>query len=274
MKVREAIAPAAARLTQCSDTPRLDAELLMACALGVAREAMLLSDQSFPTPPAFDRLVDRRAAGEPVAYIIGHREFWTIDLLVGPAVLIPRPDTETLIEAALENFASRAPKHILDLGTGSGALLLAALDQWPTAQGLGIDASKEALDVAEANARRLGLAGRAMFRIGDWARDLDARFDLVLCNPPYVEEGADLPRDVADWEPREALFAGPDGLNAYRVLAPQIPRLMAPGGIACVEIGAAQEQSAASLFAAEGLDVACRHDLGGRPRCLVVRQPI
>jgi len=273
MKVREAIAAGAARLAEGSDTPRLDAELLMARALGLTREELLLSDQSFPTPPRFEQLVERRAAGEPVAYIVGRRAFWTIDLAVAPGVLIPRPDTETLIEAALDHFGDRVPKRILDLGTGSGALLLAALDQWPGAQGLGIDASQAALDIAGANAHRLGLEKRASFRLGDWAEGLDQRFDLILCNPPYVEDGADLPRDIFEWEPREALFAGPDGLDAYRELAPQVGRLIATGGLACVEIGATQEIGAEALFAAQGLHVGCRHDLGDRPRCLLLRQP-
>jgi len=274
MKVREAIAQAAARLAESSDTPRLDAELLMARALGLGREELLLSDQSFPTPPGFAYSVERRAAGEPVAYIIGRRAFWTIDLEVTPGVLIPRPDTETLIEAALDHFGDGAPERILDLGTGSGALLLAALDQWPRAQGLGIDASQAALDIAGANAHRLGLERRASFRLGNWAEGLDERFDLILCNPPYVEDGADLPRDVSEWEPRAALFAGPDGLDAYRELAPQIGRLFAVDGVACMEIGSAQEACAGALFAAQGLLVGCRRDLGGRPRCLVLRKPI
>lgn len=273
MQVHDALVYAAHRLAAVSDTPRLDAELMMAHALGVEREAMLLADRSSPAPPGFELLVVRRAAGEPVAYIMGHRSFWTIELRVAPGVLIPRPDSETLIEAAVEYFETHGPRRILDLGTGSGALLLAALDQWPEAEGLGIDASKTALGIAQANARHLGLADRARFRLGNWAAGLDERFDLILCNPPYVEEGAALPRDVADWEPHQALFAGRDGLSAYRALAPEIIRLLAPGGIACVEIGAQQEESAGSLFAAQGLHLACRRDLGGRPRCLVLCQP-
>ena len=273
MRVAEAIAAAAGRLAGSSDTARLDAELLMAHALGVEREAMLLSDQSLAAPPEFDALVRRRAAGEPVAYVVGRRAFWTIDLEVGPGVLIPRPDSETLIEAAVGHFGDGAPGRILDLGTGSGALLLAALAQWPQAKGLGIDASPAALAIAQANAQRLDMANRAAFRLGDWTTGLDQRFDLILCNPPYVEEQAELPRDVAEWEPHEALFAGPDGLDAYRVLAPQIASVIAPGGVACVEIGATQEASAGPLFAAQGLSVALRHDLAGRPRCLMLRSP-
>ncbi|MDP8995340.1 MAG: peptide chain release factor N(5)-glutamine methyltransferase [Pseudomonadota bacterium] len=270
MTVREALAAAAAELGRVSGTPRLDAELLMAHALGVEREELLLSRLGEPAPPAVDALVARRLAHEPVAYITGRRAFWTIELAVGPAVLIPRPDSETLIEAAVDHFGAGAPRRVLDLGTGSGALLLAALDQWPDARGLGVDTSAQALAAAAANAERLGLASRAEFRLGDWAEGIDGAVDLILCNPPYVEAGAALPPEVARWEPAEALFAGPDGLDAYRRLAPAVAPLLAPSGGACFEIGAGQAESAGSLFAAEGFRVAVRSDLSGRPRCLLL----
>ncbi|HWH17310.1 MAG TPA: peptide chain release factor N(5)-glutamine methyltransferase [Allosphingosinicella sp.] len=270
MKLHEALSAAEQRLGQGSDTPRLDAELLMAHALGVEREKLLLSGLYGETPAAFDALIERRAAGEPVAYITGRRAFWTIELEVGPGVLIPRPDSETLLEAALERFGEEGPRAILDLGTGPGTLLLAALDQWPEARGLGIDRSDEALAYALRNAERLGLAARASFRRGDWDEGLAERFDLILCNPPYVAEGADLPRDVRDWEPHEALFAGEDAFADYRRLAPMLPPLLAPGGIACVEIGLGQEEAVRALFIAEGLKVRSRNDLGGRVRCLVL----
>lgn len=271
LRIRDAIAEAARRLSAVSDTPRLDAELLMAHALGIERDWLLLSDRDGPAPAAFGPLIARREAGEPVAYILGRRAFWTIELEVGPAVLIPRPDSETLVEAALAHFGVDGPRTVLDLGTGSGALLLAALDQWPSARGVGVDRSPDALEVARRNAERLGLAGRTEFRLGDWGEALAETFDLILCNPPYVEEAADLPRTVADWEPHQALFAGPDGLDAYRRLAPQVGRLLAPEGIACFEIGAGQEASAGALFEAAGLSVSSRRDLGGHVRCLVVR---
>ena len=268
--IATALSGAARRLAGVSGTPRLDAELLMAEALGIEREALLLSAMSGPVPGGFAALVKRRLAGEPVAYILGRRALWTIELDVGPGVLVPRPDTETLIEAAIAHFQGRAPERVLDLGTGSGALLLAALAEWPDASGLGIDRSEEALAIARANAERLGLSGRAAFRIGNWAEGITERFDLILCNPPYIEAGAELPRDVADWEPHGALFAGADGLDDYRRLAPVTGGLLRPGGTACFEIGADQAESAGALFRAQGLAVAVRRDLAGRERCLVV----
>jgi release factor glutamine methyltransferase len=269
--VREAIAAAVDRLAAVSETPRLDAELLMAESLGVEREAMLLSPMSGPAPQSFAALVTRRQAGEPAAYILGRRAFWTIDLEVGPDVLIPRPDSETLLEAALAHFGERSPATVLDLGTGSGALLLAALDQWPNARGLGVDSSTAALAIARRNAARLGLDDRCAWRDGDWAAGIEDRFDLILCNPPYIADGAALPREVSDWEPHAALFAGADGLDAIRRLAPMIPGLLKPGAIACVEIGADQRDAATRLFAAEGLEAAGRKDLGGHVRCLALR---
>jgi release factor glutamine methyltransferase len=262
---REAVNAASARLAGVSDTPRLDAELLMAQAQEVERDALLLHHLDDPAPAGFEALVARRLAHEPVAYITGRRAFWTIELKVGPGVLVPRPDSETLIEAAVAHFGDRAPRRILDLGTGPGTLLLAALDQWPEATGLGVDASEEALEYARRNA-----IPRAAFRQGDWGEGLDERFDLILCNPPYIETGADLPPDVARYEPDAALYAGADGLDAYRRLAPQLPSLLAAGGVACVEIGAGQLISVSDLFAREHFTIESRSDLRGIARCLVL----
>jgi release factor glutamine methyltransferase len=264
------VADAAARLSETSATPRLDAELLMAHALGVTREALILRHMDAAVPPGFPALLARRLAHEPIAYITRRRAFWTIELEVGPGVLIPRPDSETLIEAAVAHFRPAAPARILDLGTGAGTLLLAALTEWPLASGLGVDRSEAALAYARRNAERLGLAERADFRLGDWGAGVTGPFDLILCNPPYVETGAALPRDVAGHEPAEALFAGADGLDAYRRLAPQVAGLLRPGGIACVEIGAGQEAAVGALFTAAKLRVASRPDLAGIPRCLTV----
>jgi len=266
---RQALRDAAARFA-FSNTARLDAELLLAHVLGITRERLLLTLDDWTAPPGYAALVERRARHEPVAYITGMRAFWTIELAVSRGALIPRPDSETLLEAALAHFAERAPARVLDLGTGPGTLLLAALAEWPGATGLGVDRSDVALEQARANAAALGLADRADFRRGDWAADIAERFDLVLANPPYVAIGADLPDEVRDYEPASALFAGVEGLDDYHAIAPQLPALLAPGAIACVEIGADQGESAGALFRAAGLSVTLRRDLAGRDRCLVV----
>ena len=268
--MRASLAEATHRLAAASDTPRLDAELLMAHALGTTREQLLLRHLDDPVPAAFAALIERRLAHEPVAYITGTRDFWTISLAVGPGVLIPRPDSETLIEAAIEHFADGVPATIFDLGTGPGTLLLAALAHWPDARGLGVDASAEAIDYALRNAQLLDLADRASFRIGDWAAGIDRQFDLILCNPPYIGAGEALPADVRDHEPGAALFAGADGLDDYRVIATQLSRLITPGGMAAIEIGAAQAEAVSALLVAQGLHVTLRRDLAGRDRCLVV----
>ena len=266
--MRAALADAAKRLAETSDTPRLDAELLMAHALGVTREAMLLGGLDRGGSADFAGLVTRRASGEPLAYITGTRAFWTIELGVAPGVLIPRPDSETLIEAAVAHFAhTSSPRRILDLGTGSGALLLAALAEWPEATGVGLDRSDAALAIARQNAGALGMADRAAIVAGGWSGTGET-FDLILCNPPYVGTGEPLPRDVADHEPHSALFAGADGLDDYRALAPLIPAQLAPGGVACIEIGATQGPAVSALLRAQGLVVQIRHDLAGRERCI------
>ena len=266
----KALAKAAQALGAVSDTARLDAELLMAASLGIGRDRLLL-DPPAKAPPEFAAMIERRLAGEPVAYITGHRGFWNIELEVGPGVLIPRPDSETLIAAAIEHFAGTSgPKRVLDLGTGPGTLLLAALEEWPGATGLGVDFSPNALEYARRNAERLGLAGRAGLRLGDWAQGIDEPFDLVLANPPYVARDAVLGAGVAEHEPPEALFAGDDGLDAYRTLAPQLGRLIAPGGLAAIEIGYDQGESAAAVLAKAGLSSRLATDLAGRPRALLV----
>ena len=271
--VRSVLRDAASRLAETSDTPRLDAELLMAHALGVEREALLLDPTRFVVPQSFAGLIERRLAHEPIAYIVGHRDFWTIPLRVGPGVLIPRPDSETLIEASLDVARQRGegwPRTVLDLGTGPGTLLLAALSEWPDATGLGVDASETALDYARSNAAALGLAGRAEFARGDWGEGLRDSFDLILCNPPYVAVSEDLMPAVADHEPAMALFAGDDGLTDYRRIIPDLPRLLAPGGVAVLEIGATQLTLVGSLAEQAGFAVRCRKDLAGRDRAVLL----
>jgi release factor glutamine methyltransferase len=265
-EVRAALNAAAATLAPVSDTPRLDAEILLAHALGISREALVLG--SYDVPYSFAALISRRLAHEPVEYITGTRDFWTISLQVAPGVLIPRPDSETLIDAAVAHFGNAGPRRVLDLGTGSGALLLAALDQWSNATGVGVDASDAALAIAHANAEAIA-PGRAEIRGGGWG-GTGERFDLILCNPPYIATEEVLPPDVADWEPASALFAGEAGLDDYRHIAPALAAQLAPGGIACIEIGHTQREAVTALLEAQGFAVDCRRDLGGRDRCLIV----
>jgi release factor glutamine methyltransferase len=268
--VRAALAEAARALEPVSDTARLDAELLMAHALGTSREQLLLTRLDDPTPDRFADLVARRLDHEPVAYITGTRAFWTIDLHVGPGVLIPRPDSETLLEAAVAHFADRAPTRILDLGTGPGTLLLAALAEWPEAHGLGVDSSERALEYAARNAMALGMEQRVRFQLGDWTAGLEGPFDLILANPPYIATDEELPAEVSAYEPHSALFAGADGLDAYRRIVPDLARLLAPGGIAMLELGWTQAESVFSLARTAGLSAVLKYDMGGRPRALAV----
>ena len=266
-----ALADATRQLAETSDTPRLDAELLMAEALHIDRDRLILNPPDRDPPKRFSTMVKRRLKGEPIAYITGRRAFWNIELHVGPGVLIPRPDSEVLISSAIEHFeGSAGPKRILDLGTGPGTLLLAALDLWPDSTGLGVDSSRRALSYATANSRRLGFEKRARFRIGDWAEGIKETFDLILCNPPYVAENDALGPGVAEHEPEEALFAGPEGLDSIRRLAPEIPRLLAPGGLAAVEIGATQGKAALNLLRSEGLKASAAKDFGGRDRAILL----
>jgi release factor glutamine methyltransferase len=222
-------------------------------------------------PERFWEMVGRRREGEPVAYITGRRAFWNIELHVGPGTLVPRPDSEVLIASAMEHFQDGpGPERILDLGTGPGTLLLAALDIWPDATGLGVDVSRQALSYASANARRLRFEARVKLLQGNWASGLLEKFDLVLCNPPYIAEGAALGPGVREYEPDEALFAGREGLDAYRELAPQLPRLLNPGGLAAIEIAPDQGEAVTALLARDGLEARQANDLAGRPRAILL----
>ena len=272
MPVTEAIRAATQRLSEISDTARLDAELLMAHALGVSRSEMLLKHGANAAPPAFADLIDRRARHEPLAHIVGRQEFYGREFAVTPDVLIPRGDSETLIEAALE-LAPDA-KRILDLGTGSGCLLLTMLAEMPQADGIGIDASSKAVKVAAGNAAMLGLADRAQighksWNEAGWADDL-GQFDLILANPPYVETAAELDRSVRDYEPAQALFAGEDGLGDYKVIIPQLRALMAQHAAAILEIGHTQAESVSEIARQHGFIVQLRRDLADRPRALIL----
>ena len=269
--INRALADAARQLEPTSDTARLDSELLMAEALHIDRDRLLLSPPDRKVPERFWQMIERRKAGEPIAYITGRRAFWNIELHVGPGVLVPRPDSEVLISSAIEHFeGTPGPKRILDLGTGPGTLLLAAVDVWPDATGVGIDVSRRTMSYAAANARRLGFEARVKFKLGNWAEGVNEAFDLVLCNPPYVPDDAEVGAGVREFEPDEALFAGKEGLDAYRVLAPDLPRLLTKDGLAAVEIGHDQAESVAPLLERDGLQARVAQDFGGRDRVLLL----
>ena len=275
MTAREALRHGAAALAAAGvDTPRLDARLLLAHAAGLT-QAALLQEASRPVDAAaYQALLDRRAAREPLALILGHQEFWSLSFAVSPATLIPRPDSETLIEAALSALHRLAVRTVLDLGTGTGCLLLAALSELPGAWGLGLDRIPAAAALAQRNARSLGLHGRSAMLCGDWAAAIIGRFDLVLSNPPYIP-AADVPAlmpEVALHEPSSALAGGEDGLQAYRAILSVLPALLAPGGLAVLELGAGQADAVPALARGAGLAVAgLRADLSGTPRALMLR---
>lgn len=224
---------------------------------------------------AFNALVDRRAAREPVQRILGDWEFWGLTLALGPETLIPRPDTETLVEGVLKACPDRArPWRILDLGTGTGAILLALLSEYPAAFGVGVDLSPDAAAVAQANAVSLGLSARAAFVAGSWVEALGGRFDIIVSNPPYIPDGdiAGLAPEVARFEPWRALAGGADGLDPYRHLVRVLPPLLSPGGIVGFEHGADQGPAVADLMRGAGFgDVVSLRDLGGRDRVVIGR---
>ncbi|MGB7405434.1 MAG: peptide chain release factor N(5)-glutamine methyltransferase [Pacificimonas sp.] len=273
MRVADAVRAAAEALREGRqpETARLDAELLAAHLLHIDRSALLLSPDGKIDRAAYDALIARRRAGEPLAYIVGKAEFWSLTFAVTPDVLIPRADSEVLIETALRR-TSRPPAEVLDLGTGSGCLLLATLTEFPDAAGLGIDQSDSALSIARRNAAALGLKDRADFRRGNWTDGLTDRFDLILCNPPYVDEVRELGPGVREYEPGAALFADEAGLADYRELMPRIAAHLTLDGLALVELGAGQTADVRAFVEASGLVVdAVERDLAGHERALTLR---
>jgi release factor glutamine methyltransferase len=270
----DALIAAARTLAPVGETARLDAEYLLAHTLGLERGTMLLRLRDLDAPEEFVALVQRRQGHEPVAYILGYQHFWDLKLSVTPDVLIPRSDSETLIEAARDYFGAEQPSAVLDLGTGSGALLLAALSLFPHAKGIGVDASPAALAVAQQNAADMAFGARAEFRLASWRdagwSDALGQYDLILCNPPYVETAAMLARQVSEHEPHAALFAGIDGLDDYRILIPQIPALLAPGGLALFELGMGQDAAVSNLAGSVGLQCTLHRDLAGICRALAM----
>ena len=243
------------------DNPRLDARLLLAHAKD--------------DPVLFESFIARRAAREPLAYITGHKEFWSLDFEVGPGVLIPRPETETVIEGVLAAFPDRAADlQILDLGTGSGCLLIALLKEYPKAHGLGLEKSEETRSYAQRNAVRHGISKRCEIREGGWPGVPGGSYDVIVSNPPYIrsQDISGLSPEIYHYEPALALDGGEDGLAAYRMLAPEIARILRPGGSAFLEIGAGQGPAVSALFAASAMEIrALTRDLAGIPRVLVAQ---
>ncbi|WP_297904403.1 peptide chain release factor N(5)-glutamine methyltransferase [Metallibacterium sp.] len=261
-----------ARVQLASDEAALEAELLLAVALGHPRSWLYAHADAVPEPAAitrFETLIARRAAGEPVAYLLGRRWFWTLELEVGPECLIPRPETELLLEQALLRLPQDAPARVADLGTGSGALALALASARPHAHVLATDASAVALTRARANARRLGLARRVRFAEGDWCAALGAeRFAMLVSNPPYLaDDDAHLQQGDLRFEPRMALAAGVDGLDALRVIIHAAPEHLHARGWLLLEHGAEQGLAVRALLAARGfVEVRSLRDLQAHER--------
>ena len=259
------------------EEPHREARILLAHVLGVDLAGLLRRRPDGVTSDEeehFGRLIARRAARTPTAVLLGHREFWSLDFRVTPDTLVPRPDSELIIESAVTLYPERGVRRILDLGTGTGCLLLAALQEFSGAWGLGVDRSATAAAVAQENTGRLGLSERAAIMVGGWTGAIAGQFDLILCNPPYIPAGdiAGLMPEVALHEPHLALDGGADGLDPYRLLFPDLHRCLAPGGTALFEFGQGQEAALLELARqAELTIVAVSADLAGQPRVMILR---
>jgi release factor glutamine methyltransferase len=269
--IAEALRAGTSRLQGIADNPRLEARILLSHALGASQNDLIRDPGRPIDTTGFEALIQRRMTHEPIAHITGLREFWSLGFEVSPATLIPRPDSETVVEAALAAFAGRRPPgRILDLGTGTGCLLLALLHEYQGAFGVGVDLSPAAAALARRNAIKLGLIDRAAIATGYWMDLLRGRFDLIVSNPPYIAEAdmAELMPDVAVYEPLLALAAGADGLDAYRVIIPQLRESLTDGGVAVLELGAGHAKLVSEIAAGSGLDASLRHDLAGIPRAI------
>ena len=274
MSLHAAIQAATAQLAAAGvDNPPLDARLLVAHALGCDRLALLttpLRELAAEEVTRIAALIQRRAAREPVARSLGLREFWGLPFGLNEATLEPRPDSETLIEAAIK-IAGTPPRSLLDLGTGTGCLLLALLHEWPQATGLGLDIAPRAVEQARHNAARLGLEARAQFVVNDWLDGITARFDLIVSNPPYIatSELSSLMPEVRDHDPTAALDGGTDGLTPYRRIIPALPALLNPNGRILFEVGQGQAASVAAMLLEQGFTTIATHrDLGDVERCV------
>ena len=261
------------------DMPVLDARLIVQHALGIDWNVLFLQPDQALTDDERARLeaaLSRRAAFEPVSRIVGRRHFWTLDLAVSPATLDPRADTETVIEAIVTAIPDRATAlRVLDFGTGTGALLLALLAEYPNATGVGVDLSAEAAEVARANAASHDLGARAIFVVCHWAAGVTGQYDLIVSNPPYIPHGdlAALPADVREYDPHLALNGGADGLDAYREIFAAIPGLLTTEGLVAVEIGAGQSDAVIDIARQAGLVFSARRaDLGGIERALLFKR--
>jgi release factor glutamine methyltransferase len=275
LNIRDVLEDATRRLEALSDAARLDAELLLARAIDMPR-SYLFAHPEEPldelTIGRFGEALDRRLAGEPMAYITGTREFWSLELMVTPATLVPRPETELLVDLALREIPRRTEWTILDLGTGSGAIAIAIASERPLATVVATDISPAAVEVARQNARQLDVPN-IEFLEGDWTEPVHGRtFNVVVSNPPYVRSGDDA-LDALRCEPRPALCAGDDGLDAIRTLARDCGTLLEPGGVLMLEHGAEQRDSVAALLLEHGWSgVECRTDYAGLPRVTVARR--
>jgi release factor glutamine methyltransferase len=270
--VAEALRTGAARLRDVADDPRRETRLLLAHALGVPPLELIRTPNRPVSPDQFEALLARRAAREPMALILGHQGFWTLDLRVSAATLIPRADTETVITAVLEE-APRPPRRILDLGTGTGCLLLALLSEYPDAYGIGVDRVPAAAALARQNAWDNGLIERAFFVVGHWTDSLHGSFDVIVSNPPYIR-AADidgLMPEVALHEPRSALDGGLDGYDAYRAILARLGDVLAPGGLAVLELGVGQAPVVATMASAAGYASRLHQDLAGIERAIALR---
>lgn len=250
------------------EEPRREARLLLAFALGTDAAGLLTRDDIDPL--LYAAPLARRAAREPLAYITGRKEFWGLSFLTSPATLIPRPDTETLIEAVLH--MGRTPELILDLGTGTGCLLLACLHEFPKAYGVGIDINPEAAQLARRNAVKLGFSQRSAFLAGHWFNAISDKFDLILSNPPYIEH-SDIPTlmpEVSAFEPKSALDGGPDGLAAYREIIGNLPKILAPDGLVVLEIGIGQADAVRKIGYDYGFSVSFYRDISGIERAAML----